>query len=552
MPERAGHSKILFSSEIMELSESTKKLISLYELAKNETANSSASPTLHVDEVASRVAAFYEHIRTIVDWKEEHLMRRAAIIRKLKRKFFDLELSGFANQNEAAESLILDLIRGGHLPNDKVPESKVEEVQDIINRYVFILKNSPEAELDKGGLDFYNWFLEVASCEIEDALVPSIKERALMDFMFSEMKERIKISERIFESGFLKKENAAGQIYIAVQQALFKLDKPMISYNLLMFKYPKWKKSDEQFLTGIAKAIVKIWQAIEKDLACPLAPKFYNITEKYDTPYLLLGDILSEENEPAFSNPARIESLVKKAYQKRLSTLKSRTKRAAIYSTISIFATKIISLILLSILLSKILPEENQTPTMLLADVLIPTALMFLIVSSIKIPSERNMKIVIMETMKIIYKKEAPDVCEIKKKKIKSLPMRITLSLMYAVSACVSFGGIYFAFHYFGFPLSSIVINMIFIALILFAGTAIGKRAQELTIENEKESFLSFMTDMLFLPVQGLGQWISNKWKKYNAFTAIFNALIDMPFSAFVEFLEKWRYFVKERKEEIR
>ena len=93
---------------------------------------------------------------------------------------------------------------------------------------------------------------------------------------------------------------------------------------------------------------------------------------------------------------------------------------------------------------------------------------------------------------------------------------------------------------------------MIFIALILFAGTALQKRAQELTVEEEKESFISFLADMLFLPVQGLGQWLSNKWKKYNAFTAIFNALVDMPFSAFVEFLEKWRYFIRERKEEIR
>ena len=28
----------------------------------------------------------------------------------------------------------------------------------------------------------------------------------------------------------------------------------------------------------------------------PLGKKFYTICEKYDTPYLLLGDILSEEN----------------------------------------------------------------------------------------------------------------------------------------------------------------------------------------------------------------------------------------------------------------
>jgi hypothetical protein len=376
-----------------------------------------------------------------------------------------------------------------------------------------------------------------------------------MDFMFFSMKENIKVSEKIYEAGLLKKDNTDAQIYIAIQQALFKLDKPMISYNLLVHKYPNWKKSDEQFLVGISQAIVKIWQGIEKDLANPLATKFYAISEKYDTPYLLLGDILSQGNASLnkdLLDSAKLESSIKKAYQKRLSNLKSKIKRAAIYSTISIFVTKILSLGILAIILSKLIPTENQSAGMIIADVFIPTLLMFLMVSLIRKPSEKNLNVVIMETMKIVYKRETHDVYEIKMRQKKSFAIRIMLSFMYAFSAFISFGGIYFAFNYFGFPLSSIIINMIFIALILFAGTALGKRAQELTIEEEKESFITFFTDILFLPIQGLGQWLSNKWKKYNAITAIFNAIIDMPFSVFVEFLEKWRYFIKEKKDEIR
>ena len=119
-------------------------------------------------------------------------------------------------------------------------------------------------------------------------------------------------------------------------------------------------------------------------------------------------------------------------------------------------------------------------------------------------------------------------------------------------STFVSFGLIYWAFSYFGFPLSSIIINIIFIALILFAGTAIQKRSQELTIEEESEGFLAFVSDILFLPITGMGRWLSNTWKQYNAIAALFNALIDMPFSAFVEFLERWRYFLKEKREDIR
>src|SRR6185369_8071854 len=126
-----------------ELSEPTKNLIAQYAAWQLSLKPKEGVATIHVDEVALRVAAFYEQIRTIVDWKEEHLMRRAAIIRKLKRRFLDLEMNNFSIPN-IAESLVLELIRGGYFPNDKIEEVKIAEVQRIIDKYIFILKNNPE------------------------------------------------------------------------------------------------------------------------------------------------------------------------------------------------------------------------------------------------------------------------------------------------------------------------------------------------------------------------------------------------------------------------
>ncbi|MCX6721662.1 MAG: hypothetical protein NTY04_00495, partial [Candidatus Staskawiczbacteria bacterium] len=193
---------------IQELSEATKKLIAQYNLAKKQETEKPSAPTIHVDEVAKKVAAFYERIRTIVDWKEEHLMRRAAIIRKLKRRFFDLELNNFSDTANVAESLVLELIRGGHFPNDKIEESKIGDVQRIIDKYIFILKNNPENKEGKAGINFYNWLIDIAACEIEETLAPSIREMALIDYMFESMKAKIKVSDKIFEAGLLKKENA--------------------------------------------------------------------------------------------------------------------------------------------------------------------------------------------------------------------------------------------------------------------------------------------------------------------------------------------------------
>lgn len=539
-----------------ELSEATKKLIAQYKLAHHQGQPKQGVTTIHVDEVAKKVAAFYEQIRTIVDWKEEHLMRRAAIIRKLKRKFFDLELNNFSETQNAAESLVLELIRGGHFPNDRIEETKIGEVQKIIDKYVFILKNNPENKNGKAGLNFYNWLIEVASCEIEENLSPAIREMALIDYMFTSMKEKIKISDKIFEAGLLKKEYAYVQIYIAVCQALFKLDKPMICYNLIKYRYPTWNKADDKLISEISQKIFKIWQKTEEDLESLIGNKFYYICEKYDTPYLLMGDILSSQSDNLnianeISEPSTLENLIKDTYSKRLSTLKTRISRAAVYSTISIFVTKVLSLVLLGILIEKAMGSEINM-VLLAADILIPTCLMFLIIFSIKRPSKKNLNLVILETMKIAYKKESQDVYEIKMSRKKGTAIKIVLSLVYVLSSFVTFGAIYYVLNYFGFPITSIIIDIIFIAVILFAGTAVSKRAQELTMEPENEGFLSFLADIFFLPVQGLGRWISMKWKRYNALTALFNALIDMPFSAFVDFLEKWRYFIKDKKDEIR
>lgn len=539
----------------MELSEATKKLTNQYFFARKQESIKTNTTTIHVDEVALKVAAFYEQIRTIVDWKEEHLMRRAAIIRKLKRKFFDLELKNYEGTGDVAESLVLELIRGGHFPNDKIEESKIKEVQKIIDKYIFILKNNPENKQGKAGLRFYNWLIEVSACEIEETLSPSIREMALINYMFDAMKEKIKVSEKIYEKGFLNKEYTYVQIYIAVCQALFKLDNPVIAYNLIKYRYPQWEKSDPKLISEISQKIFKIWQKIEEDLANPIGNKFYNICEKYDTPYLLIGDILAVntglETAKEIKDPSVLESFIKDAYLKRLSTLKARISRAAIYSTISIFVTKVLSLVVLEILIESAM-GGGLKPFVLAADVIIPTLLMFLIVSTIKRPSKKNLNIVIVETMKIAYKKNLSDTYEIKAPRKKSLTVRLVLSFVYVLSAFLTFGVIAWTLDYFGFPATSIIIDIIFIALILFAGTALGRRAQELTMEDKKENFVSFLSDVFFLPMQGLGKWISNKWKRYNAFTAFFNALVDMPFSAFVEFIEKWRYFVKERKEEIR
>ena len=304
-----------------EFSEQTQKLIQRHRAWYESLQIKEGASFLHVDEVASKVAAFYEKLRGIIEWKEEHLLRRAAIERMLKRRVFLME-----DGEDIAGPLVLELIRGGHFPNDSIEERKVMIIQRLIQKYVFIIKNSPPSD-EKLRIQLFGWILGIAACEVENVLSPRQKEIALIDFMTDLMTERIKIKEGVLVVGGISEEEKKKQIFIAVQRALFKLDPSIISYHLLRFYYPKWEALPQEQFEQVAHDIYSIQEKIEKDLKHRLAENIYKIFERYDTSYLILGDILSQDPagpQEKLSQPEKLEYLVTEAYNKRLKSSKEK------------------------------------------------------------------------------------------------------------------------------------------------------------------------------------------------------------------------------------
>ena len=76
----------------MELAPDVKKLSVQYQ-HWHESIQAKGEATIAVDEVAAKVASFYEKIRGVVDWREEHLLRKTAIERILKRTWPTKEAS---------------------------------------------------------------------------------------------------------------------------------------------------------------------------------------------------------------------------------------------------------------------------------------------------------------------------------------------------------------------------------------------------------------------------------------------------------------------------
>ncbi len=540
--------------------QTTLQFLNKYEQELQKEREKESEQTINVDTIASKVAAFYEKLRMIVDWKDEHLIRRMAIERSLKRKLIS-EL-GFRlstaklDPAQIAESLLVELIRGGHLPNNAIPKSKISEVSKILKKYILTLeKTDGRSQGTKDKINFYHWVLEMGACELEETLEPPIKQKSLINFMTNQLSKRLR-----FEPGLDISEKKKWTLtYIAVHRSLFRLDSPIIHYHLLKKILPNWETADGDHIEKAAQKMPAIRTYIEELMEHPLYPKFYKYCEYYNTYYLILNDILEkleerEKNTEKDLSAAEVlkeqkkwEPLARQSYSEREKTLRSRLNRIAAYSTLSIFVAGAASLVIVEIPLARLF-GDGFSLTSLAVDMLVPTVWMFILVGTAPKPEKSNADKVIEGISKTIYKEGEWGVYEIEKPRKRSFLGQFLITLFYFLVWGVSLSSIAALFYFTGVPLPSVVLDTINVAVVTFVGIEIRQRAGDLSVGEEKTNLITFLFDTLSLPIAKFGKWFTDKWKEYNIVSVFFTALLDMPFLAFIDLIESWSAFLKEKK----
>ncbi len=500
---------------------------------------------IHVDYIASKVASFYEKIRSVVDYQEEHLLRKNAIERMIRRRLIIKR-----NGKKIAESLICELIRSGHFPNDTISEKKIQEVDNIINKYILVLNNLPTSLTKQDKEELHNWIIRLASCEVEEKLAPPYKDEILAEYMYEVMQERI-----VFKNGAEFNESEKNiQLFIAVQKALLRADDALISYRLLKLYYPNWNDAQENLILEVAQNLNSLKRTIKNQINHPLGSKLFKLCNQYNTPYLILRDILlnhRKDIQEKISQSEFLEPLIEEAYETRYERSKSKLRRAAIYATVSIFITKMLLAFALEVPIDNSILHQFSYVNLLIS-VLFPPILMLAIVSTIKPPSPENAQKVIWEVMKIVYQgNNNKETYEIIIGKKRGRVLSGLIGLAYLITFFISFGILVWILSKLDFSVISQIILIGFICLIGFAGTKIRQRSKELSVEKEKESGLIFLADFFALPYVRVGKWLSTGLTKFNLIILLLTFVWEAPFQIFIEFLENLSSFLKEKKEEI-
>lgn len=514
---------------------------------------------IHVDEIASHIAKFYEQVRKVIDWKEDNVLRRSAIERALKRILFP-KLSGVTLKQDidtyrVAYSVTADLIRGGHLQNDEIPEEQVLLVETALKKALHILKHAkfPTNELLplKRKINFTYFIIELAAVDIEEILTNPVKERVLLETMTQTLTGRI----RIRPEGSMTDDEKKTHVYIAVSRTLFDLDDSFILAQLLKFSYKDWFNPSPELLDKLASDIPAIWSEKDKVLEHAVSRQLYTICERIDTVYMLIGDILEKYKEtpgkvpPIFADKIKLSEELGAAYDKRYLSLKSRLFRLAVFSTLSVFLSNWVTFYIVEVPLASIFSEGFNLFTAII-DFIVPTAVMFALVSIIRPPAAENRSQVLTAVYQYVYDDEKKKLYDVYIKKRKNSMFMLVVGILYLIMMFGVLGGVGYVFYIAKLPLSSVVFDTLTIALTFFAAVGIRNKSKELSVD-DKTPVWEFLLDMLSVPIARIGSILAAKWKEYNIIAIVFTFLVETPMVVVFDFIENWSQYIKERRAEL-
>lgn len=501
-------------------------------------------PRIKLNEVIGRMGYFYEKIRNSIDFREEHLLRRYAIERILRRRYL-VESRTIID----ARLLINELIRGRYLPNDKLPATIVAVVQNYIDRYVALMDHLQLSRTSPDNRRTIAWILSVASADVEEHLSPSNREDALVEVMYGTLRNDLILPVNI----------PAGQeqdilVYLAIHRALVKSDEAILRYHLFRWAYPQWRNPNHAITEEIREHFPLLMEKIEERIQHPLSERLLAIARRYAVPFLALADVLKEHNgdiRGLIANAALMDEAVEKAMSVRIKKAKIRLRRTTVRSVIYIFITKMMLALAIELPYEVFVLKLNHYTPVLVNSIFHPVLMVFIGITAI-IPGKENTARVI-EAVKEILNPQHPR--QVFGKKLKPRPRTITRSFFFNVFYLGSFvgifGGIAVLLSKLDFNWLSICIFLFFLSVISFFGMRVRNVIRELSVMDRRENIFLLLLSFVSTPILRVGQWFSKKVPKVNLFIFLLDFIIEAPFKIFVEVVEEWFSFLKEKREEI-
>jgi hypothetical protein len=514
---------------------STRQLLLALHPPQQALPPEEARITVHA--AISRISVLYEHIRNAVEYREEHLLRKWAILRILRRQLI-LEVDPVI----IAHNLIRELIAALYLPNETLPESLIEDVGWVVRKYQTI------AATEIASRRILEWTLGVIASEIEEVLSPPYIDKALVTFLYQ------RLSEKIFIKGSnMEDAERRLQIFIACYRTFVKADEEQVGYKLLRAYVPEWMRPETwaDDPEGVAEKLVGAHERVNAYLRSPLTQRFIRAVRPWSVSLWMLREALEKEKEQESMLASREDthSAVEEITAKREAKARGKIVRGTVRAMVYLFITKIAFALALEV------PVElwlygSISKFALGINIALPPTIMLFVGVFIKKPGVANRKR-ILEHVDALLMPNGPTRYDIRMPHKRSAGSAFIFGLLYLAMFGITFGVIGAWLLRLHFTSIAIFIFFFFLCLVSFFGYRLRIAAREIIVIKPREYLLNAIGDFLTLPILRAGRWLSVGISRINIFAFILDVVFEAPIKIFLGALEESLKFIREKKDEL-
>ena len=260
------------------LSKSTKALLAhIAKIKQKPKADENSKIT--VSQTVSFFALLYERVRNAVEYRESHLMRRAAIERILRRR-----LSMNPSGDGEGENLLRELLWARYFENESLDENDAKSAQKIIDTYKYINDRLMVGQTAAQKALLSSYIFDLMTCEIEESLLPAeaAREGYFRYFTFQVLKNKVKI-----EGASQEDKDAA--FYVALERALSKSDIHYLRYHLFILSHDPLSQMPPEKLDHVIPQLSAMFDRIEKLIANPYSDRIRRFIQNQIPPFLILS-----------------------------------------------------------------------------------------------------------------------------------------------------------------------------------------------------------------------------------------------------------------------
>jgi len=472
-----------------------------------------------------KLARVYEIARNALEYRADHLVRRAAIERILRR-----EVALGYSEDEQAEDLLTELKWAMYMT--EVEERKVpkEQVTEILKRYTMAL-SSREVSRD--------WVIGVASAEIEEKLNPNTDYHQFTNFAFHALKSRVQMPAV---------ENVDLVLFVAVDKVYSQSDDQQVSYHL--FKLIRGQTQDE---ANAEKVLIETWRHYMAAVKSPVFNVVSAFVRKQMAPLVLLRDVYfaaPTEFVNIISDGNKFTQVAWEVLEDQLSMMQGRIRTATVRSLVYVFLTKMLLVFLLELPVERALVGQVEYLSLGI-NLAFPVVFMWLLAATIKLPEKSVQERLVARSWQVVADFESkPERSEVLYRTAEGAKTKfVVYYIFYALLFMLTFLVIAGVLIGLGFNLANIVVFLFFLCVVSFFAYRI-KQTSQMYSYNPKATGRSNFVEAVMLPIVVVGRLLSSGVSRLNFLVFIFDFVLEAPYKIILKFLDNWLAFLSRKQEE--